>query len=67
MSDLRPNVFTLIGLFLAFATLALFVCAIVGSTANISVIKDFGPIGIFTLLGGGLFLWIGGVDQVSAR
>ncbi|HEX2910188.1 MAG TPA: hypothetical protein VH186_05225 [Chloroflexia bacterium] len=56
---LKPSPFTLIGLLFALATLILFFLAIFWSSS-------FGVPCIFTLLLGGLFLLIGGNDQVSA-
>jgi hypothetical protein len=60
MSDLKPNVFTMIGLLLAVITFVFYGLAIGGFTG-------FGVPGVFTMLGGGLFLWLGANDQVSAQ
>lgn len=60
MSDLKPNAFTLIGLVLALVTFVFYGLAIAG-------FSGFGVPGIFTMLVGGLLLWIGANDQVSAQ
>ena len=58
---LKSSPFTLIGLILAAATVVFFCIGFIPGLPNLSTI------GIFTLLGGGLFLLIGGNDQISEQ